>query len=223
MKNVLLTTLGLTVLAIMAVMLVSSHSQQSQKKADIAQIHECTLLTHDSVRLRFPSEVLARRQGVVSVIGFIYTHCPGVCVTITETMKRSSYLLSQGKAEGQNVQFVALTFDPERDTPSALREYGNLHHLTDEMKSGHWQFLTGDEATVDSLMQHYNIETRQTYTTINEASERVYFIDHTDRIALLDWRGKVLKEYEGSSVEPETIAADVQRFSSEASRSLAGR
>jgi protein SCO1/2 len=218
---ILTTALALTVIVVAVVAILAASSALSsnavpQHQSDEKEIQECTLLTQDSLPAHFPSGVLARKPALITVAGFIYTHCPGVCETITETMKRASYLLGSNNA---HVQFLALTFDPERDTPSVLRDYGNLHNLADEMHSGRWLFLTGSGHTVDSLVQHYGIVTRRSYTTVSSTGERVYFIDHTDRITLLDERGVVLKEYEGSEVAPETLVAEIQRLSKKVARS----
>lgn len=63
---------------------------------------------------------LADFKGKVSVIFFGYTQCPDVCPT---TMAELAAIKRAMGADGDRVQGIFVTVDPERDTPEVLKAY----------------------------------------------------------------------------------------------------
>jgi protein SCO1/2 len=59
-------------------------------------------------------------KGKVTVIFFGYTQCPDVCPT---TMAELAEVKKSLGADGDQVQGVFITVDPERDTPEVLKNY----------------------------------------------------------------------------------------------------
>ena len=59
-------------------------------------------------------------KGKVTVVFFGYTQCPDVCPT---TMAELAQVKKQLGAEGDKVQGVFVTIDPERDSPEILKSY----------------------------------------------------------------------------------------------------
>ncbi|MDX1618577.1 MAG: SCO family protein [Balneolaceae bacterium] len=159
-----------------------------------------TLLNQDSVRVDFPDDF----GGEIVVAGFIYTHCPDICPAITANMSNVNRSLK--KSEG--VRFVGITFDPLRDTPSVLKEYMRQFNLDEER----FTFLTGDTASVDSLLDALNIYAEVSYTKTTEEGRELYFINHTNRITLLDRSGRIRAEYNGSHSKPEHIVEDINKL-----------
>ena len=58
--------------------------------------------------------------GKVVVLFFGYTQCPDVCPT---SMNELAQIKKNLGAEGERVQVLFVTVDPERDTPDMLKEY----------------------------------------------------------------------------------------------------
>ncbi len=135
---------------------------------------------------------LGQTRGKVVVLGMIYTHCPDVCPMITARMKQ---IQQQVGVEGlsDEVFFVTITLDPERDTPEVLRRYAQVYQA--DLRN--WVFLTGDPAVIRQLTQALGIYTERVYmervggTPGPSGAEPVYFINHTDRIFLADRQGRV--------------------------------
>lgn len=169
------------------------------------------LIAEDSTQYNFPRDA----AGKIVVVGFIYTHCSGVCGMISNTMAQVQRSLNEEKGDGE-VQLLSITFDPDRDTPAVLRQYAEAYtirtpqqqHLTPQ-KSSQWKFLTASQQTTDSLMKKFEIVTRKTFTVFDSSNNPKYFLDHTDRILILNTDGTVWKEYEGSEVSTETLLADI--------------
>ena len=63
---------------------------------------------------------LADFKGKVTVVFFGYTQCPDVCPT---TMAELAQVKKSLGADGDRVQGVFVTVDPERDTPEVLKAY----------------------------------------------------------------------------------------------------
>jgi len=63
---------------------------------------------------------LADWKGKVTVVFFGYTQCPDVCPT---TMSELAAIRKSLGAEGDKLQSVFVTIDPERDTPEILKAY----------------------------------------------------------------------------------------------------
>ena len=71
---------------------------------------------------------------------FGYTSCPDVCNTVLADV--ASALRRADEAAADNTEVVFVTIDPERDTPSAIREYLDRF---DQNFIG----LTADQATIE--------------------------------------------------------------------------
>ena len=63
---------------------------------------------------------LADFKGKITVVFFGFTQCPDVCPTSMTTMAEVKRLLG---AQGDRLQVLFITVDPERDTQALLKEY----------------------------------------------------------------------------------------------------
>ena len=158
------------------------------------------LVNQDSAAVNFPSDY----EGKYLVVAFIYTHCPDICRVTTANMKTAYEQLNQPS----NVQFVEITFDPMRDTPSVLKSYMQKYKL-DENK---FSMLTGDSASVDTLFSAMDVDTKISFSETNDEGKTEYFMNHTDRIAIMDPQGRVRFEYPGSKVPVEHIVEDLNKI-----------
>jgi len=64
---------------------------------------------------------LASLKGRPLLFDFIYTRCPGPCVTLTAQMKAVARRL--GESLGRTVGFVSISVDPEHDRPAQLLSF----------------------------------------------------------------------------------------------------
>ncbi|MDZ7773250.1 MAG: SCO family protein [Balneolaceae bacterium] len=156
------------------------------------------LVDQDSSGVSFPGDF----SGQIVVLGYIYTHCPDVCPVITANMSNIRRQLE----DTTGVHFVGISFDPERDTPSALARYMDSF----ELDPAHFTFVTGDTATVDSLLSAMKILARKSYPDSTRTGS--YLMQHTNRIAVMDRRGRVRFEYPGSVVPPQNVIEDINKL-----------
>ncbi len=92
-------------------------------------------------------------DGDVIALTFLYTYCPDLCPAVTSRLRDVQRLLGD---ESARVNFVAVSVDPERDTPERAREYLEQWSLDDR-----WAFLTGGEAELSSVWRAYFIDPTQ--------------------------------------------------------------
>jgi len=158
------------------------------------------LLDTDSATVAFPQDA----EGDIVLLGYIYTNCPDVCPMTTANMKQARQQLGAP----DDVQFVTVTFDPLRDTPSVMQRYSE----TWEADDSDWMFLTGDTSTVNRMMRRIGIRHQVTDTTTTGDGKRIFFISHTDLVTLIDEEGRIRQHYSGSRTPPEILAEDINKL-----------
>lgn len=158
------------------------------------------LLDTDSSAVTFPDNV----EGDIVVLGYIYTHCPDVCPMTTANMKQARAQLGAP----EDVQFVTVTFDPLRDTPSVMQRYSE----TWEVANTDWLFLTGDTTTVNAIMRRVGVRHQITDTTTTSDGEQIFFISHSDLVTLIDEEGRIRQHYSGSRTPPEILVEDINKL-----------
>ncbi len=160
------------------------------------------LINQDSARVNFAQGL----KGKYTILSFVYTHCPYMCRLITANMV--SIQRKIGKAP--DVQFVEITFDPKRDTPSRLRKY--MHRY--KVDTRNFNIFTGDSTTIDSVMKAANIKYFVNERDTTEAGKPQYFFKHTNRIEILDKKARVRFEYPGSAVSADTVIQNLNTLRS---------
>lgn len=157
-------------------------------------------LNQDSIAVEFPEII----NGKITVMGFIYTHCPDICPMTTHNMVLTEERLIEEGTD--DVLFVALSFDPERDTPKVLRKFAEIR----DIKFDNWIFLTGDEATIEDLLRRFDVKAIPTDSVFYDDGTFSYSMMHTDRISLIDKNGILKKNYKGSTINIEELITDIK-------------
>ena len=161
-----------------------------------------SLVNQDSSKVVFPNDF----KGKIVVMSFIYTNCPDICPLTTHNLQM---IQSKVEEEGiRNVQFLELTFDPQRDIPSVLKEYGDIRSVD----YSNFQFLTGQKSVIDNLLRRMDVIALPSDTTVTETGKQIYFFTHTDRITLLDQQGNIRNEYRGSKTDVDAIFNDIKNL-----------
>jgi protein SCO1/2 len=141
---------------------------------------------------------LGDQQGNVVLLFFGYTFCPDVCPTTLGTWKRVHETLG---AEAQDVRFVFVTVDPERDTPERLKQ-----HL--EAFGSDFIGLTGSPEELQPVYQAFGVYFEKDVETESAAG---YLVNHTASAFVVDPEGRWrLKHSFGTSVED--IVHDIKQL-----------
>ena len=161
-----------------------------------------TFFNQDSVQVIFPDII----KNKVTVIGFIYANCPDICPMTTHNMYLTQQKLKKNTID--NVMFVSVTFDPDRDFPSVLKKFGEIRDIdfTD------WVFLWGDKKNTGSILKRFDITALNADTTYFDDGELTYSVMHTDRISLIDNKSRLKKNYRGSKVNLEELYNDIKNL-----------
>ncbi len=140
---------------------------------------------------------LTQLRGKVLLIDFVYTACPGPCPILTTTLATLQRSLSPEQRE--QVRFVSISLDPERDTPEALRAYAKAQgaDLSD------WSFLTGPPEVVDEVVQRYGV---------GKVRGEDGQIEHVVVTFLVDARGRIEKRYMGLDHGADEMRADLEKL-----------
>ncbi|PWN07912.1 SCO family protein [Rhodohalobacter mucosus] len=158
------------------------------------------LVNQDGETVTFPGDF----QGSPLVVGFIYTNCPDICSFITANVG-SVYEEMNNPGD---TQFVLITFDPQRDTPDVLKGYAGAFDMDREP----FHFLTGDAETIEALMERVSVRTQESYSKDLENGERLYFINHSDKILLIDQNSQLIFDYGGSMTPIPIIVEDLNKL-----------
>lgn len=137
---------------------------------------------------------LADFKGKVVLLYFGYTHCPDMCPA---TLAQMAQVRSELGAQGDRVQGLFVTVDPERDTPQVLAQYVPAFDPS-------FLGLYGDAATTAALAKEF-----KTYFGAQKAdAQGDYTVDHSGGVYVFDPRGRLrLMLRPGAGVD--AMAADV--------------
>ena len=94
--------------------------------------------------LRFYSDVLKDR---VVLINFIFTSCRDACPMMTQKLIQTRSLMVDSVKD--DIWFVSISIDPERDTPEAMRKFAKRQGVDDER----WIWLTGSKQNLDHIVK----------------------------------------------------------------------
>jgi protein SCO1/2 len=140
---------------------------------------------------------LADYRGKVVLLFFGYAHCPDVCPVTLSTWSR----VHEELGADEDVEFVFITVDPERDTAERLR--GHLSIFGEGIHG-----LTGTEEELESVYGLYGIHHDKVGI---QDSEIGYVVDHSTLMLLLDREGRLRVSFPFDA-EAEKIVHDVKRI-----------
>jgi len=133
------------------------------------------------------------------LVSFGFTSCPDVCPTTLQSIGQAMDLLGD---DGQGLQPLFITLDPERDTPQVVGDYAQAFHTR-------LIGLTGSVEQIADAAGAYRVY----YAKVPNAGdgESDYTIDHSAFIYLMSPDGAYLTHFSHAST-PEDIAAGVRAF-----------
>ena len=134
-------------------------------------------------------------KGKVTVVFFGYTQCPDVCPTTMAELAQVKKALGK---DGERVQGVFVTVDPERDTPAALKAY---------MASFDPSFvaLRGTLEQTKATAKEFKVF----YAKVPGKAEGSYTMDHTAGSYVLDGSGKI-RLFVRYGAPAEALTADIK-------------
>jgi protein SCO1/2 len=139
--------------------------------------------------------------GRVLVLTFIYTRCPlaEACPLMMSHLERVRRTANDAGLSGR-VAFLAITLDPETDTPSVLRTYGEAR-LDGADRFAQWTLATGTTAEVAAVADVFGVG--------YEADGGL--VTHSMATAVVGHDGRVVRVFPSNSWSPDEMYTLVER------------
>ncbi len=134
-------------------------------------------------------------RGKLVVVFFGFTQCPDVCPTALGELVEVKRLLG---ADGDKVQGVFITVDPERDTPEVLKAY--MANFDPGFVA-----LRGTLAQTEALAKDFRIY----FKKVEGKAPGAYTLDHSAAHYVYDPQGR-LRLYVRPGTGPKAVAEDLR-------------
>jgi protein SCO1 len=113
-------------------------------------------------------------RGHWTIVTFLYTHCPDVCPLIATN-------LGAAQRQDADLRVIAVSVDPKRDTPTAVKQFLKAHRL-----GPRFRYVTGTRAALEPVWTKYHVASTPgpsgtvSHSTFEilidpQGKERVYF------------------------------------------------
>lgn len=136
---------------------------------------------------------LSSLRGSVVAMAFLYTHCLDVCPLTAAQFRAAQRSLG---ADASHVRFVAVSVDPDGDTPTDVKTFSAAHDL-----STNWSYLIGARAQLQTVWSLYGVGAFNAPMGMS--------VDHNDAIYLIDAKGRE-REIVHSDVALKDLVADLR-------------
>lgn len=199
MKQIIIKYIILTLNLSLALTLITGCYEHLPLDRDISRTQN-TFLNQDNTEVNFPEIT----NGKITLMAMVFTHCPDICPMTTHNMRLVQQRLTDELKD--EVKFVVISFDPNRDTPSVLKKYAELR----EYDFNSWTLLSGDDQSTKEVMLKFDVKAIFTDSTYSNDGELSYNIIHTDRISLIDQNGSLRNNYKGSTADIDAVLEDIK-------------
>jgi len=153
---------------------------------------EFSLTDHAGAR-----RTLADYRGKLVVVFFGFTQCPDVCPTTLSDMAEVKKRLGK---DGDAVQVIFITVDPERDTPQLLAQYVPGFDPT-------FVGLRGSPEETAAVAKEFKVF----YQKVPGRTETSYTIDHTAGSYVFDRDGRI-RLFVRHATDVDSLVADLKRL-----------
>ncbi len=135
-------------------------------------------------------------KGKPLLVFFGFTHCPDVCPTTLFEVSEVFRVLGK---DGDRVNSLFISVDPERDTPAKMKDY--LSSFDPRLVAA-----SGDRAATTAAEKAYRVYAKKIPTKDDD-----YTMDHTAIVYLMDKQGRFVAPF-NLKRSPEEAAADLRKF-----------
>ncbi len=135
-------------------------------------------------------------RGKVVVLNFLYTHCPDECPLIASKLSIANQSLGDAMTQ---VAFVAVSTDPQNDTPIEIAKFLQKHNL-----EGKLHYLVGTQDQLQPVWAAYSL-----YVAPSPADATFPSVSHSTRVILIDPAGKQRINF-GTDFVPSDLVFDVR-------------
>lgn len=140
---------------------------------------------------------LSQFKGNALVLSFLFTRCPmpQYCPLTAKKLAETQNQLSMAVNGPTNWHILAITIDPEFDTPERLKQFGETHGFKPER----WSLLTGERIDITALGEQFGLTFWTEDGTIN----------HNLRTVVVGADGTIRTNIVGNEWKVETLVGEV--------------
>lgn len=149
-------------------------------------------------------------RGKTLGITFIYRECPlpEFCIKMSRLFSDAANQIAANAELKNKVRLLSVSFDPERDTPEKLKQYGLGYLGTDSPDDlTVWNLAVGDDKEVRKLADFFGLKYE-----VNEQNKAE--INHNLVTAVVSPEGKVVKLLPGNRWSAESLLVEIQKVTS---------
>ena len=164
------------------------------------KVPDFALINQDGRRVR-----LSSYQGDVLLVTFIYTRCPfpDFCPLVSRNFSKIYASLKKDAALSAKIRLLSVSFDPDHDTPEALRKYAaTFDGATGGKPFDRWQFAVVSKKDLVSVANFFGLY----YNLDGDV------LTHSLSTTVIKPDGKVYKWYSDNEWKPEDLIADATQI-----------
>ena len=153
-------------------------------------------------------------RGKAVALTFIYTNCPDVCPLTAQNMRQAYDQVPESQRDG--VAIVAITVDPDHDSPERLAQFTAAQGLDDVPN---WYALSGERADLQPVWTAYGIDPgtmllrsaqhqggEDTGAAAPDPDSTTQLLAHTDAIYVIDLQG-MERAFGRSDADPAALSS----------------
>jgi len=129
---------------------------------------------------------LSQLHGRVGLVFFGFTNCPDVCPVVLGRLRQ---LIESGGSDLDDVAYVMISVDGERDTPEVMKAY--LAQFSPQFIG-----LTGDIADIKPIAAEFSAAFFK-----GSGTEHGYTVSHSPQVYVVDQAGQLRAEFYNASIE----------------------
>jgi protein SCO1/2 len=132
------------------------------------------------------------------VLSFLFTRCPlpNFCPLTARKLAQTQNRLLAQRGGPTNWHILAVTLDPEFDTPQRLRQFGATYGYQPE----HWSFLTGELIDITAVAEQLGLYFWSEDGTVN----------HNLRTVVVDAAGLIQTNMSGNEWAVDTLIGQIE-------------
>ena len=145
-------------------------------------------------------------KGKFYIANFMFTSCPSTCPALMEKM---DLIQKRIRGVGSVVAIVTFTVDPKTDTPETLFKFARKRHSNPFI----WNFLTGSESDLKKIViEGFKVPMGNKEAIVKKVEDKnvtLMDIAHSEKVVLVDDKGRVRGYYTTDKVEMDRLMIDV--------------
>jgi protein SCO1/2 len=142
-------------------------------------------------------------RGKAVLVTFIYDHCPDICPLIVSHLHTAQAELGP---QARKLQIIAVSVDPEGDTPKTVKRFLAEHRMTGKM-----QYLIGSRPRLERTWRAWHIEAASKPTKNNPDA-----VEHSALIYGISGAGNITTLYP-ANFSPRMVVHDVPLLAAQTS------